>query len=139
MLSLATALTVYFTFYRTQHKIHKQYQLDDPSLPPMKIKIMRMLPSVCYSLTVIPLKLGYEKLATYLNNNGKRIYISKTNIFVLFLFIENHRLQTGYENNLTSKLFVFFFVNCFVGLFNEAFFNVNYTNVGQVNIRFSFS
>ena len=51
----------------------------------------------------------------------------------MFLFlIENHRLQTAYENNLTSKLFIFYFMNCFVGLFYEAFFVVNYGNVAQV-------
>jgi len=45
---------------------------------------------------------------------------------------ENHRLQTSYENNLTSKLFVFYFMNCFVGLFYEAFFNANYGNVAKL-------
>ena len=49
-----------------------------------------------------------------------------------FDFLENHRLQTSYENNLTAKLFIFFFVNCFVGLFYEAFFIVDFNSVAQV-------
>ncbi len=73
MASLATALTVYFTFYRIQRQVHKQYPLNDPSLPPLEVKIKRMLPSTCYSLLIIPIKLGYEKLATFLNDNGKMI------------------------------------------------------------------
>jgi hypothetical protein len=50
----------------------------------------------------------------------------------IFFFLENHRLETAYENNLTSKLFIVYFMNCFVGLFYEAFFNANYGNVAQV-------
>ena len=46
---------------------------------------------------------------------------------------ENHRLETAYENNLTSKLFLFYFMNCFIGLFYEAFFNADYGNVAKVN------
>ncbi len=48
--------------------------------------------------------------------------------------IENHRLESAYENNLTSRLFIFYFINCFIGLFYEAFFNVNYENVTRVII-----
>ncbi|CAF1064866.1 unnamed protein product [Adineta steineri] len=110
---LIGSLTVYFTFYRTQKKMHAEYPLENPKNP-LETKLMRMAPSTCYSLVVIPIKLFYRKLATFLTD------------------YENHRLQTAYENNLTSKLFIFFFVNCFAGLFYEAFFNVNYANVVQL-------
>lgn len=52
--------------------------------------------------------------------------------FFCWCLVENHRLQTVFENNLTAKLFIFYFVNSFVGLFYEAFFNASYGTVAQV-------
>jgi hypothetical protein len=72
----------------------------------------------------------YQKLAIFMTNFGTKKNQRLENWEIYFL--ENHRLQTAYENNLTSKLFVVYFVNCFVGLFYEAFFNANYGNVAKV-------
>ncbi|CAF1634206.1 unnamed protein product [Adineta ricciae] len=110
---LALALTLYFTYYKIQQRTNENFPLGNPSNP-IETKVRRMLPSMVYSLSLIPVKLIYKNIATFLTD------------------YENHRLQTAYENNLTSKLFIFFFVNSFVGLFYQAFFNVNYENVVQL-------
>ena len=90
------------------------------------------MPSAGYSLLILPLNLIYRKLATFLTNFGKEIERKRFDNMNFFILIENHRLETAYENNLTSKLFVFYFMNCFIGLFYEAFFNANYGYVAQV-------
>ncbi|UJR16383.1 hypothetical protein I4U23_003286 [Adineta vaga] len=110
---LVFAMTLYFTYYGIQERTNTNYPLTNSGIP-VETKVRRMIPSTGYSLLVIPVKLIYKKLATFLTD------------------FENHRLQTAYENNLTSKLFIFFFVNSFVGLFYQAFFNVNYANVVQL-------
>ncbi|CAF0803540.1 unnamed protein product [Rotaria sordida] len=115
MCCLALSLWIYFGYYRIQIKTNNNYPLDS-SLFSIHAKLMRTMPSAGYSLLIIPMNLIYKKIATYLTD------------------YENHRLQTGYENNLTSKLFVFYFINCFIGLFYEGFFNVNYGNVVQLLI-----
>ncbi|CAF3286759.1 unnamed protein product [Rotaria sp. Silwood2] len=115
MCCLALSLWIYFAYYRIQIKTDHNYPLDG-SLFSIHTKLMRTMPSAGYSLLIIPMNLIYKKIATYLTD------------------FENHRLQTGYENNLTSKLFVFYVMNCFIGLFYEAFFNVNYGNVVQLLI-----
>ncbi|CAF1374451.1 unnamed protein product [Adineta steineri] len=117
MFCLALTLWIYFTYYAIQKKTEKTYPLDKSIYLP-KAKVMRLAPSIGYSLFVVPLNMVYKKLATYLTN------------------YENHRLQSGYENNLTSKLFLFYFMNCFIGLFYEAFFNANYGNVAQLLTAF---
>ncbi|CAF1311319.1 unnamed protein product [Adineta steineri] len=117
MFCLALTLWIYFTYYAIQKKTEKTYPLDKSIYLP-KAKVMRLAPSIGYSLFVVPLNMVYKKLATYLTN------------------YENHRLQSGYENNLTSKLFLFYFMNCFIGLFYEAFFNADYGNVAQLLTAF---
>ncbi|CAF1291293.1 unnamed protein product [Adineta steineri] len=117
MFCLALTLWIYFTYYAIQKKTEKTYPLDKSIYLP-RAKVMRLAPSIGYSLFVVPLNMVYKKLATYLTN------------------YENHRLQSGYENNLTSKLFLFYFMNCFIGLFYEAFFNANYGNVAQLLTAF---
>ncbi|CAF1211313.1 unnamed protein product [Adineta ricciae] len=113
MLCLALSLWIYFAYYAVQQKTDKRYPLEATAILPTA-KLMRMVPSTGYSLLIIPMNLIYKKLAIFMTN------------------YENHRLQTSYENNLTSKLFVFYFINCFIGLFYEAFFNANYGNVAQL-------
>ncbi|CAM4753214.1 unnamed protein product [Rotaria magnacalcarata] len=110
---LALSLWIYFAFYGIQMKTDHDYPLDD-SLFFIHAKLMRTLPSTGYSLLILGLNLIYRKIATHLTD------------------FENHRLRTSYENNLTSKLFIFYFMNCFIGLFYEAFINANFTNVVQL-------
>ena len=139
MLCLALSLWIYFAYYAVQQKTDKKYPLETPAILPTA-KLMRMVPSTGYSLLIIPMNLIYKKLAIFMTNYGRGLYEIENECFYLELrfCLENHRLQTSYENNLTSKLFVFYFMNCFIGLFYEAFFNANYGNVAQVNIS-SFS
>ncbi|CAF2102384.1 unnamed protein product [Rotaria magnacalcarata] len=113
MICLIISLTIYFNYCRIQNRTDAKYPFDG-SLMFIQVKAMRMFPSIVYSLLIGQVNLNYRKLATFLTDN------------------ENHRLQTSYENNLTAKLFIFFFVNCFVGLFYQAFFMANYGNVTQL-------
>lgn len=97
--------------------------------------IMRTLPSIIYSIIVIPLNMIYKYVA------------------ILLTDWENHRTQTAYESNLTTKLFVvkisliifkfqnnklfvfkFYFANNFMTLFYEAFFDRNLDNLLNVNL-----
>ena len=48
--------------------------------------------------------------------------------------LENHRTQSIYESNLTTKLFIFYFANCFMCLFYEAFVLMNFNSLSQVKI-----
>ncbi len=129
MCCLAFSLWIYFLYYRVQKKADENYPLET-SLFVIQAKFMRMIPSAGYSLLIIPMNFVYQKLAIFMTNFGTKKNQRLENWEIYFL--ENHRLQTAYENNLTSKLFVVYFVNCFVGLFYEAFFNANYGNVAKV-------
>ena len=122
---------MFFTYYGIQQSTNDRYPLEG-SISFVQAKVMRIVPSAGYSLLIIPINQGYKRLATFLNDFGKERDLQRD--VSEGAEIENHRLQTAYENNLTAKLFVFFFVNCFVGLFYEAFFNANYGNVAQVEI-----
>ena len=86
---LAVSLTIYFTYYRIQKKTNDKNPLDDSS-PVVQSKIMRMIPSTGYSLLLIPIKLIYKKLATFLTDFGMKNYrlFSKEKIFV---FITNRK------------------------------------------------
>jgi len=110
---IAISLWIYFTYYGVQQSTNARYPLPKSSMA-VKSKVMRFVPSASYSLIVIPIKAIYQKIARFVTD------------------FENHRLQTSYENNLTAKLFIFFFVNCFVGLFYEAFFIVDFNSVAQL-------
>ena len=67
---LAISLTIYFTYYRIQKKTNEEYPLTAPAVG-VQTKVMRMIPSTGYSLLVIPIKLIYKKLATFLTDFGK--------------------------------------------------------------------
>ncbi|CAF0837646.1 unnamed protein product [Rotaria sp. Silwood1] len=110
---LALSLTMYFTYCDVQKSTDEKYPFDG-SVEFIHAKSMRMAPSIGYSLLIGPVNLAYKRLATFLTD------------------FENHRLQSSYENNLTAKLFIFFFINCFIGLFYQAFFNANFENVTQL-------
>jgi len=137
MCCLAFSLWIYFTYNRIQKKADDNYPLKK-SLFFIQAKFIRMMPSAGYSLLIIPMNLVYTKLAIFMTNFGNKEEMIKFEKSLLFFCLENHRLQTAYENNLTSKLFVVYFMNCFVGLFYEAFFNANYGNVAQVNRKKKF-
>ncbi|CAF1198507.1 unnamed protein product [Rotaria sordida] len=113
LVCVAISLIMYFTYCGIQQSTDEKYPFDDSVLF-IHAKSMRMAPSLGYSLLIGPVNLAYKRLATFLTD------------------LENHRLQSSYENNLTSKLFIFFFINCFVGLFYQAFFNANFANVTQL-------
>lgn len=113
----AISIWIYFYYYRIQKKIDENYPLNS-SVMLIQAKYIRLVPSAVYSLAIIPLNSIYTKFATILTD------------------FENHRLQTAYENNLTTKLFLVYFINCFVGLFYEAFFNANYGNVANLLVTF---
>lgn len=130
MASLAFSLWIYFAYYAIQKKTDEKYPLQKTGLLP-QAKLMRMVPSAGYSLLIIPMNLVYKKLAVLMTNFGKDQRCDEGDD-AQRTCLENHRLQTSYENHLTSKLFLFYFVNCFIGLFYEAFFNANYGNVAQV-------
>jgi hypothetical protein len=125
---LAFSLWIYFTYHRIQRKTDENYPLDK-SVYLIPAKFLRTIPSAGYSLLIIPLNLVYKKLAIFMTDFGKE---KRDETVENCLVLENHRLPTAYENNLTSKLFIVYFMNCFVGLFYEAFFNANYGNVAQV-------
>jgi hypothetical protein len=67
---LAVSLTIYFTYYGIQKKTNNQYPLDG-SLFVAQAKAMRIVPSIGYSLLIIPINMMYKKLATFLTNFGK--------------------------------------------------------------------
>ncbi len=68
---LALSLTIYFTYYRIQTKTNNNYPLDKSVLVP-KAKIMRIIPSIGYSLLIIPINMIYKKLATFLTDFGEK-------------------------------------------------------------------
>lgn len=67
---LAFAITFYFSHYRLQQDVNAQYPLTPDAPLPLAAKIRRMLPSTGYSVLVIPVKLIYKKLATFLTDYG---------------------------------------------------------------------
>ena len=69
--ALIIALTVYFKYYRIQKDIDHKYPLKKKkSTITIEGKIIRMLPSIGYSLSIIPMKVIYKKIATYLTEFG---------------------------------------------------------------------
>jgi hypothetical protein len=68
---LAISLTMYFTYCRIQKKTDDQYPLDG-SVFMAKVKVMRLAPSIGYSLLIIPINMLYKKLATFLTDYGKK-------------------------------------------------------------------
>lgn len=65
---------------------------------------MMAFPSVLYAVAVCIMNIIYNKLIRKLND------------------MENHRLQSSYENHLIIKMVLFNFVNCFMSLFYNAFY-----------------
>lgn len=68
---IALSLTIYFKYYRIQHNINENYPIEESSYS-IKSKVMRMIPSIGYSLVLITSKLIYKKVATYLTEFGKK-------------------------------------------------------------------
>lgn len=66
--------------------------------------VMLSLPSVAYAVAIAVLNNLYHQLATFLTE------------------LENHRLQSSFNNHLIVKLVLFYFVNCFSSLFYIAFY-----------------
>lgn len=66
--------------------------------------VMLSLPSVVYAVAIAVLNNLYHQLATFLTE------------------LENHRLQSSFNNHLIVKLVLFYFVNCFSSLFYIAFY-----------------
>ncbi|CAF0826099.1 unnamed protein product [Didymodactylos carnosus] len=116
MICLSISLTIYFTYYRIQKRTNEQLMSDHEKAMSLSGYGLRIVPSAGYSLLVTTITLAYKRLS------------------ILLTDFENHRLQSSYENNNTAKLFIFYFMNCFIGLFYEAFFNMNYGNVAQLLI-----
>jgi len=69
--SLAFALTFYFNYFRVQKYVNGLYPLDK-SVSIIPSKVARLVPSISYSVLLIPVKLLYKKLATFLNDFGKK-------------------------------------------------------------------
>ncbi len=91
-------------YYFAQNSVNAAYKEDsyvDYSI--------QMVPSIIYSFVVIPLNLVYKIAAIKLTNWGLHLYFLHliVTFFMIFLHqIENHRTESSYESNLTTKLFV---------------------------------
>ena len=132
MICLGISLWIYFTYYRIQKKTDENYPLES-SLMLIQAKYIRLLPSVGYSLLIIPLNSVLYQISSNYDRFRYENIRKRSKKSHRLINLENHRLQTAYENNLTTKIFVVYFMNCFVGLFYEAFFNANYGNVANVS------
>ena len=64
----------------------------------------------------------YEKVALKLTTWGIYQIIQSAIQFINVLFIEMHRTQIEFEDNLTFKVFAFQFVNLYASIFYIAFF-----------------
>lgn len=68
---MAAALTIYFKYYRIQMNINKKYPIKESGYSIIS-KVMRMIPSIGYSLVLITSKIIYKNIATSLTNFGKK-------------------------------------------------------------------
>jgi anoctamin-10 len=73
------------------------------SVTPMTAAILRLVPSSVYALIIYGMNTAYRWLATVLTD------------------LENHRVQSAYDNHMIVKLALFTLVNSFVSLFYIAF------------------
>ena len=108
--SILFAFILMLVYYHFQYIFDAKYNSDS-----YFDMAMRMLPSIVYSFIVIPLNMLYKYLATVLTEwgNWMKLKFIKTNLDLSmdFLFLENHRTQSSFESNLTTKLFIVSFIN----------------------------
>ena len=69
MSCLGLSLLLFFVYHRIQIRTDRNYPLDISTFL-ISSKYIRMVPSIGYSLMIIPLNLIYKKLAEYLTDFG---------------------------------------------------------------------
>lgn len=98
---LVIAFEAMLLYFQMQEWANALYE-KDPSY--LNYANMMAFPSVLYAVAVCVMNIIYNKLIRKLNN------------------MENHRLQSSYDNHLIVKMVLFNFVNCFMSLFYNAFY-----------------
>lgn len=70
IICLIVSLKLYFTYCRIQNTTDEKYPFDGSYF--IYAKSMRMFPSIVYSLIIGQVNASYRKLATYLNDYGRK-------------------------------------------------------------------
>jgi len=69
--ALILSLMIYFKYHRIQINTNDKHPLEE-SVVLSSAKFIRLTPSIGYSLILMPLKLIYKKVATFLTDFGKK-------------------------------------------------------------------
>lgn len=104
-LAIFIAFVLMMAYYRLQLATDVRFTADS-----YLHLAVRTLPSIVYSLVIIPLNIVYRLVSVYLTDWGESKILVGNNLLLFkiekIINLENHRTQSSYESNLTTKLFV---------------------------------